>query len=240
MGFITMGNQLPEEVAGASCIACGHCTAVCPTSAMDNTKAPLSGQVELGDYTRLDETQTELFLRSRRSIRKYLKKEVSREVLEKLVNLARFAPTAENFQGISFVAVNNGELIKKVVETCVQILEGAGMYPQITGRYRSTGYDVVLRGAPSVVLAVADKGSKYGLISGTSCLTYLELFAPSMGLGSCWAGFLQTLCGIEGSPIPAMFGIPAGKEVVGAVMLGYPKNKFLRLAERNPLEVEFI
>ena len=29
--------------------------------------------------------------------------------------------------------------------------------------------------------------------SGHSCLSYAELYAPTLGLGTCWAGFLNML-----------------------------------------------
>lgn len=240
---ITMGKEVPEEVENPNCIACGHCTAVCPTEAIDNAKVPLSGQTELGNYIRLDEKQAELFLRSRRSIRKYLKKEVSREDLTKLVNIARLAPTGANSQGISFVVVRDKQLLERTVALCVEMIENSpsrDAFKDAIDEYKQNGNDPVLRGAPSLVLAVADDDLSWGRGNAISCLTYMELFAPSLGLGSCWAGGLEMCCNAESSPLPKLFGIPEGKKIVGAVMVGYPKNKFKRLVERNALEVSFI
>ena len=96
---LTMGENVPEEVSNTNCIACGHCVAICPTGAIDNIKAPLSKQVDGKEFPKLNAGQAEHFLRSRRSIRTYKDKAVSRDELTKLVDIARLAPTGSNSQG---------------------------------------------------------------------------------------------------------------------------------------------
>ena len=100
---LKMGEKGPEEIANTTCIACGHCVAICPTDAIDNSKTPIKEQVDAKDFPKLNAQQAEHFLRARRSIRNYKDKPVSREMLTKLVDIARLAPTGSNRQGISFV-----------------------------------------------------------------------------------------------------------------------------------------
>ena len=38
---LKMGEKGPEDIANTTCIACGHCVAVCPNAAIDNKKTPL-------------------------------------------------------------------------------------------------------------------------------------------------------------------------------------------------------
>ena len=52
------------------------------------------------------------------------------------------------------------------------------------------GFDTVLRDAPVIVVASAPKEAMNGLGDVTLALSYLDLMAPTMGLGTCWAGLL--------------------------------------------------
>ena len=240
---LKMGEKGPEEVASANCNACGHCVAICPNSAIDNEKAPLALQVDANDFPKLNPHQAEYFLRSRRSIRNYHDKSVSREILSKLVNIARLAPTAANSQGISYVIVENKQLLEKAAEITIQMLENSPVRHLLEAAiigYREKGLDSVFRGAPNLIIAIADKNFPYAKNNVISCLTYLELFAPSLGLGTCWAGIFEHFASIEKSPLTNLFNISEEKTVVGAVMVGYPKYKYMRLVDRNSLDATYI
>ena len=240
---LRMGEKGPEEVEGSDCNACGHCVAICPNSAIDNEKAPRALQVDANDFPKLNPQQAEYFLRSRRSIRIYHDKSVSRKILSKLVNIARLAPTASNSQGISYVIVENRQLLEKAAEIIIQMIERSSLRyllkTAIIG-YREKGLDSVFRGAPNLIIAIADKNFPYAKNNAISCLTYLELFAPSLGLGTCWAGIFEHFAAIENSPLPALFNIAEEKMVVGAVMVGYPKYNYMRLVDRNSLDATYI
>ncbi|MBU3113641.1 nitroreductase family protein [Clostridium lacusfryxellense] len=240
---LKMGQKGPEEVADSTCIACGHCVAVCPTGAIDNSKTPLDKQVDAKDLLKLDAEQAENFLRARRSIRNYQDKSVSREKLTKLVDIARLAPTGSNSQGISFIVVEDKQLVKKAVELTIRMIEKSPLKDSLKGllsRYREDGIDTILRGAPNLIITTADKDFSGARGNSISCLTYLELFAPSIGLGTCWAGFFEYCAGIKGSPLLKLFNIPEGKIITAAVMVGYPKYSYKKLVDRNPLEVTYL
>ena len=240
---LKMGENGPEEVANSTCIACGHCVAVCPTGAIDNSKTPINKQVDAKEFDKLNAKQAEHFLRARRSIRTYQDKSVSREKLTKLVDIARFAPTGSNSQGISFVVVEDKQLIEKAIETTIQMIEKSPLKDALKGLisiYRDGGVDSILRGAPNLIITTADKDFSGARGNSISCLTYLELFAPSLGLGTCWAGFFEYCAGMKGSPLPKLFNIPEGKTITAAVMVGYPKYSYKKLVDRNPLEVTYL
>ncbi len=243
--LLKMGTHGPEEIdkANANCIACGHCTAICPNAAIDNKKSPLRDQIELKDFSKLSETQAEYFLRSRRSIRNYKTEPVSKEKLTKLIDVARLAPTATNSQGISFIVVQNRQLLEQALEITIQMIESSPLRHLVEDAvqsYREDGYDSVFRGAPNLIIATSDKNFPNGRDNAVSSLTYLELYAPSLGLGSCWAGIFEYCIAIENSPLLKLFNISEDKKVVGAVMVGYPKYSYKRLVDRNPLEATFI
>lgn len=70
-------------------------------------------------------------------------------------------------------------------------------------------------------------------------MAYLELYAPTLGLGSCWAGVFEKVALKVNSPMLKLFNIPEDKKITGAVMVGYPKHNYPRLVDRNSLEVTF-
>ena len=240
---LKMGKKGPEEVENTNCIACGHCVAICPSDAIDNKKTPLDKQVDAKDFPKLNAEQAEHFLRARRSIRSYQDKSVSREKLTKLVDIARLAPTGSNSQGISFVVVEDRELVKKAAELTIAMIEKSPLKNSLKGlisMFREGGVDTILRGAPNLILATADKDFASRRANSISCLTYLELFAPSLGLGTCWAGFFEYCASLRKSPLLKLFNIPEGKVITAAVMVGYPKYSYNKLVDRNPLEVTYI
>ncbi|MFL0250589.1 nitroreductase family protein [Clostridium neuense] len=245
--FLHMEKNGIDENSEKICIGCGQCTSVCPNSAIDNIKAPLEEQIKIEKFPVLDEKLAEEFLRSRRSIRCYKDIPVEKEKLTRLVDIARLAPTASNSQGISYIIIQNKELLGRLTEIVMKWMEeevnkssGYWSFSAHVQDYKENGNDIILRDAPSLILGIASKDFKNGRQNTISQFTYMELFATALGLGSCWAGLFEMCAFAECEPLLNLINIPKGKVVTGAVMVGYPKYKFQRLVDRNPLKVNFI
>lgn len=244
-GIIRVQTDGPELTWPKACISCGHCVAVCPHAALDHSENPLTSQVEIFQEPRLGDGAAERFLRSRRSIRAYRPEKVAPDVLRQLAGIGRFAPSGGNSQGISYLVLSDSALLKNITEKVVEWLEAqiqAGVawvkpYAGMAKIYRDTGYDIVLRQAPHLLLALTDEQNPIGRENGRYSLTYVELFAPSLGLGSCWAGFFEMAAFAKHQPLLDLLELPAGKALAGAVMLGVPKYRYHRLVDRNPLEL---
>ena len=244
---LTLETSGPHVVMAQNCIACGHCVAVCPNGAVDNIRSPRDMQVEVTDLRDFNSEEAEYFLRSRRSIRSYKREPVPREKLLKLVSIANYAPTGSNTQGVSYLVVDDEDILKKASDITVDYLENSPnirpdlrkILTPLIEKYHETGADSILRGAPALVVATAAKNFSQGRINTISCLTYLELFAPQLDLGSCWAGLFEHCALSENSPMLKLLEIPDNKVITGAVMVGYPKYQYHRLVERNPVDVKF-
>jgi nitroreductase len=100
------------------------------------------------------------------------------------------------------------------------------------------GIDRILRSAPHLIVA---HGLSTMPISQSSCfiaLTYLELAAPSLGLGTCWAGYFTAAANFY-SPLQKALALPQGHLPYGAAMIGYPKYSYQRMPPRNKPEINW-
>lgn len=241
---LKMEKNGPRANEPQKCIACGHCVAICPKAAIDNGKTPLSDQVDLGKFPVIDAETAYHFMRSRRSIRSYRSESIPRNQLLKLVDVARFAPTASNKQGISYILVDDRKILKKATEVVIQWMEENQShwwsFPLHIHAYKEQGIDGIFHSAPNLILATAPKGFKNGRENTILSFAYLELFANTLGIGSAWAGLFEMCAFSNYAPLLDLFKIPDNKSLTGAVMVGFPKYSFKRLVDRNPLDVTWL
>lgn len=244
--IITMGAEGPECNFDRGCMSCGHCVALCPVGALDNKYTPLEKQ-RLVTKPMLDAETAYEFMRMRRSVRAFKAAVPTEEDLTKLLNITRYAPTAGNSQGMYYVVVRDAEKIKAIADAVADWMEEeieAGSenkryFMTVLRVYRERGQDIIARKAPCLVFALARRLNTTGVSNAEQSWAYAELFAPTIGLGTTIAGFIQT-CGIAGyKPLLDLIGLPPKHKVVGCMMVGYPKYKFRRMPERQHLKVEF-
>ena len=76
------------------------------------------------------------------------------------------------------------------------------------------------------------------MVDLTIALSYLELAATTVNLGTCWAGLLQGAL-LGSSELKDALEIPADHPHHFPMMLGYPKAKYFRLPERKASKVTF-
>jgi nitroreductase/NAD-dependent dihydropyrimidine dehydrogenase PreA subunit len=245
-GLIRLEQGWPVSAQEDLCIACGHCVAVCPVAALDNRRTPLFAQSGLSTVAIDDETIRSV-LRSRRSIRSFKNKPVERQKLLQLMDIARFAPSGGNSQGISYIVIEDRQVLQQLTEHAIQWMENqsaaataaAPVYRQYVAMYRQQGKDSVLRNAPCLIVATAAASFARGRENSLLSLAYVELYSPSLKLGSCWAGLLEGAAFAGYEPVLNLLAIPAEKQLTGLLMVGHPECRFHRLPDRLPLDISF-
>lgn len=248
-GCSAVEEAVPTATHPSSCIRCGHCVAACPTEALDHAKAPLSEQIK-ADYDKLPDFETAvLFLRTRRSVRVYKSDPVSQEKLFRLLNIARFAPSGTNTQGLSYLVVSDKKILEQVAKSTVEWLEQELNKPdsKLPEGYRKSvadyrdGKDTILRNAPHLILALTPREIlPVSTDSAKFALEYVELLAPTIGIGTCWLGLVQLCARAKYPPLWEVLRIPENTLVVGAISIGYPEYRFHRLVDRDPLKVYWL
>jgi len=144
---------------------------------------------------------------SRRTIRQFRRTPVGREVLEKIVNAARLAPSAANLQPLEFVAVDD-DRIRDGIFPC---LRWAG-YIAPKGNPRP-GQEPV---AYVVVLVNQDIRKAMFEYDVGAAVENMILAALESGIGACW------LISIEREKIAELLHVRGGYRVDSVLALGYP------------------
>ncbi|WP_283608648.1 nitroreductase family protein [Faecalispora anaeroviscerum] len=243
--YIEMNEEKFPVDAGHTCISCGHCVAICPQGALNHVQAPISEQVLFDTPTVLDTETAESFLRSRRSVRVYKEDKITKAQILKLLDIARLAPSGNNTQGVQYMVVNNKKTLCAITKATIAWMDEAIAAKEVfaanliemSEHYHKTGEDVILRNAPSLILALSDKNFARGRDNTHFALAYAELFATSMGLGTCWTGLVETCARSGYQPLLELLDIPDNLMVTGGIIVGYPKYRFRRLVNRSPLIV---
>jgi nitroreductase/NAD-dependent dihydropyrimidine dehydrogenase PreA subunit len=234
------GEGFPESVAGTDtlCISCGHCVAVCQTGALSHARIPVVECVPIREELHASAEVIEQFLKKRRSIRTFEGKTVPRELLEHLIDTARWAHSAVNTQPVRWTIVYDGSRVKHLAGLLAEWVRKEGFAPHYVAAW-DRGKDTMLRGAPHLVVATASAENPWAQVDSVIALTYLELAAQAHGLGTCWAGILTRAAAFN-SAVTEYLKLEAGHKVCGAVMLGYPKYRYHRIPKRNTAVLKWL
>jgi nitroreductase/NAD-dependent dihydropyrimidine dehydrogenase PreA subunit len=236
------GYPSPIDGADELCIRCGHCVVACPNGCLSHGEIPVGECPPVRQELMLTAEHCEHFLRSRRSIRSYLDKPVSRSEIERLIQVARHAPSGHNSQCAEWLVLDNRDELKRLAGIVAGWMEwmlanmremALSFHMDRTLQRWNEGEDVILRGAPVVIITHAAEANRLAPSTCTIALTYLELAATSMGLGSCWAGWFNAAA-TTFPPMKKALALPAGHQCFGAMMLGYPEYAYHRLPTRRP------
>ncbi len=146
----------------------------------------------------------------RRTIRKFEQREVSRDILIKLIDCARVAAYGANIQPLKFAIIDKPQILKDIYP----MTKWAGYLPD---------------GAPkederpaAYIAALGDKKIK---ANGTfeceagAAVTTMMLAAVEEGLGTCWLG------AIDREKIKKLIGIDEHLDVAYLLAVGYPKQE---------------
>jgi nitroreductase len=216
---------------------CGHCVAVCAYNALTHTGLPqepfLPVPKELPAPAVIDS-----FLISRRSVREFKDRPIAKETLEALLEVARRAPTAVNSQTLHWIVVNDGAKVHALSAETMNWLRTSDIGSARLEQWER-GYDFILRGAPTVIMACTPADYGWGKQDCSIALTFLELAAEARGLGVCWAGYLTRVAGVH-APLRQALSVPEHYVVHGGLMLGERKYSYRRVPPRKPLSAQWI
>ncbi len=145
---------------------------------------------------------------NRRTIRRYLNREVPRDVLIRCVDAARLSPSMANKQPLKYIIVNDEELLEEVFST----LHWAGYLPDF-----SPSKEEMPRAY--IIILLDREISEYGDYDAGIAAMSISMVAYDEGLGTC------ILASIERERLREILRIPEKLEIKLVVALGYPAER---------------
>lgn len=168
-------------------------------------------------------------IKSRRSVRKYLDKQIKDEELEKILDAAIYAPTGHYDQPWFFTIIQNQEMINEINEGAKEYMRGIDV-EWMAQMARAENFHIFHR-APTVLLVSARKDATTPMADCSAAVQNMLLAAESLDIGSCWIGFAKFHFLSEVNR--KKFDIPDGYEVYYGVSLGYKVKKNPKPLKRN-------
>ena len=257
------GEEAAELNADAptECIRCGQCMAVCPTEAVT---------VEGYDYAQFPEIPEALpdakalhdLLVSRRSIRHFTEEPVSREDLERVIEIVTTAPmgfpptpvevvvfpTRDSLEAILPAVIEGYEGFQKMLSSAIgrfmmRRSVGADVYdglmrefaPYIdpmVSAWKDDGKDTLTWGAPAMLLFHATRKALSGAEDMDIACTYAAQAAHALGLGATILGCVAPIVD-RSQEFRARLGIPEGNKVHISLVVGHPDVKYRRAIPRE-------
>jgi nitroreductase len=144
-------------------------------------------------------------IQGRRSVRKYKPDPVSDEVLGRVLEAARLAPSGKNLQPWKFIVVRDQETRNKLAKASA-------------GQTFMAEAPVIIAacGFPEDCYARMGRYMKSWPVDVTIAVEHLILQAQADGLGTCWIG------AFEEEEVKDILGVPAEVKVLALTPLGWP------------------
>ena len=259
-------GSVPAVSRPEFCNDCGHCLLICPAGAIRHERLAPAGVHAVDDGLLPSFEQVQELIRTRRSIRNFLDRPVERELIGKVIEGARYAPSAKNIQSTQFIVVDDRDVLEKIASTVagwlgrsakklknpmirsVYLMRGlttkeeftrwVGQF-ELTARNMERGIDTILYNAPALILFHADKRTRFAEANANLALQNATFTACTLGLGSFYTGYVVSACAHDKS-IPRFLDVPEGHRIYAGLTLGYPKIGFSRWIERNPARIRWI
>ncbi len=206
-------------------------------------------------------------IRCRRSIRSYRDKEVPRETIENILELASHSPTASNQQDVAYTVITDKNLLGDISATVFSL--GKRTYQRTTAglgkfiyrffqmlsstegldRYLDTmayyieqadkGRDLIFHHAPALVLIHAPRKGQFHNEDCNIAATNIMNYAYAQGLGTCYIGFLLIALKFNKGLIKRL-QVPKGHKIYACLVMGYPQYRHQFTSSRKSPPIRWI
>ena len=274
-----------------ACLACNNCESVCPTAAIkfrgeyrvlkgryrtpDDKLTEMVSPMPFGEKDRgrsfeeieKELTETERIIYRRRSTRLFQNKPVPKELVERIIEAARWGPSAGNCQPWKFVIVDNKQKIEDLDRQCAKFLyrlqsiyigrqwwrkpivsllsymrvNSLDQRPLAAMEKVKQSGGIICFGAPVVIHVLKDvRGiGNPDFDTGLACQN-LVLAAHSLGLGTLYIGFIVNTIKYLPKRVKAGIGIEYPYDLVASICVGYPRGKIDSPVARARCPVEWV
>ncbi len=140
-------------------------------------------------------------IKTRRSVRRFKNKDVSKEIIDNILEAGRWAPSGLNNQPWKFMV-----LVKEAKDSLAEC----------------TKYSDIVKGADKLIVVFFDKGDSYNrdkdLMAIGACIQNMLISIHSKGLGACWLGEILN----QKTRLHKLLKTPKNLELAAVLALGFP------------------
>jgi Fe-S-cluster-containing hydrogenase component 2 len=231
------------------CIKCFHCLKVCPNNAISYD----------GDAVVYDASAKVNPAIWRRSCRKYLEKEMDRELAARAVNEANTAPLFDAYfnerkfivvidkdklEGVRSTVLAEIKKVKTVFSTLIKIpfisRQKRGNFAALAGLFENIleankTADKLFHGAPSLIMVAGPKSKTVSPDNSYYALGQLLVIAEEYKLGTCINGFVSFFS----KAVAKHLNLDKEYKIYAAAVMGHPADTFHRAIVRNDSSIEW-
>jgi nitroreductase/NAD-dependent dihydropyrimidine dehydrogenase PreA subunit len=229
------------------CIRCMHCVAICSEGSVSIIGYGPDEGMSLPSELMPKPEQLEMLIKGRRSMRNYRDENIDPSVIDKLLEVAGHAPSGHNDRELLYTLVDDKGIVYDIREEAFagleklvkeeKLPEGMEMFVDIMDAWKTSGNDILFRGAPHLLVVSALKESASPMHDSIIALTTFELYAQSLGVGTIWNG-LATLTITELVPsLKKRLGIPENHKIGYVMGFGYPAIQYEKTVNRGKPQV---
>lgn len=231
--------------------------------------APAAGEAARG-LEGAEWNPVERVILERRSVRKYKDKQVPENLVRRILEAGRFAPSAGNTQPWKFIVIRDKDLIDRMerdIRWFCRVM-AALIYPEDSPLGRripwflsqllirlkpnelapmpysaivgiAKGILKAFHGAPTLIFILKDRrGASRPEVDVGCCGQNIVLAAHSLGLGTCWVGFVKPL-DYFGPLWKRRLGVRWPYQFCEAITVGYPVGHPDGMVPRETQEIDW-
>lgn len=163
-------------------------------------------------------------LKTRRTYRRFLQREIPQEIVEEILTAARLASSAANRQPLSYIVIREPEKVAKVFA----YTRWAGALPPELGQPKEGERPVLFIAVVENLDINRDCDTDAGLAIGN-----MTLAAWNRGVGSCMIG------ACDKTALSEMFGLTESQKLHTVVAFGYPSHASRIADMESPEEFKY-
>ena len=225
------------------CIKCQHCLAICPVGAISILDKKPEDSNDCNNLP--DGVQVLNLIQSRRSFRHYKKENLPEETMLKLKQMLKFPPAECNFHKLQISIIEDVQVMDRFRNRTNNIIKKIFLSSKIDtimnkfSKYKDAflnGEDVIFRNAPHMIVVSSPVNAPCANEDGIIALSYFELYAQSLGIGTLWCGFAQ-ICLKLFPELCEFLEIPDGYKPVYVMLFGPTDTKYTRTTQPDEYKI---
>lgn len=152
-------------------------------------------------------------IKNRRSVREFTEERINEDLIEKILDAGRWAPSGLNNQPWKFIIIRDQNTINEVA--------------------KYTKYKDTISSSKLLIVVFLDKENSYSYVKDIqaigACIQNMLLFIHELGLGACWVGEILN----QSEKLNRYLRVKDNLELMAVLAIGHPIKKERKSSRRD-------